>query len=388
MKSRPKSLIKKLLTQGLISVCAIGGVSTAYAQAYQRFTNITYSNPAALNIVKQYQMIIGGAEIFLNSQFTGSYGSTPGSITSRTANFLPYGRLAMRLSPEVVIALDITQPLFLDFDYPRPSFIDRATIDTRLRDVDYSPRISWQATKKLALGIGLNFNNIYEALFTFRVAPNGTLTNRGSAWGTGWNVGLLYNPMLGTYAGLSYYSQIIQHVNGKSTWGTLTNNYNAATVLVPATINANLTQFVKRNWLFNANIRYTFWKPLRYLNIQNTALPGANKTVTIPEFFYNNFVYSVGTKYDFNDTWSGLGYVEINPNVQPLAYRGLGFVTSTAYIFGVGGEYAIQQGLKARFVYGHSFAHPQIHRQYSTGLALGRVNLVGNSFDLSITYDL
>src|SRR5690606_38506623 len=110
---------------------------------------------------------------------------------------------------------DITQPLFLDFEYPSPSFIDRATIDTRLRSVDYSPRVSWQVNEKLAVGAGLNINNIYEALFSFRVNPFGTLTNRGDSWGLGWNVGALYSPKLGTYLGLSYFSKIIHHLDGK-----------------------------------------------------------------------------------------------------------------------------------------------------------------------------
>lgn len=382
------SVRKNLLLTSLICIGAIASASIAHAQSYQRFAGLNYSNPAALNIIKQFEMTVGGSETLLNSQFTGSYAGTPGSITSRTSNFLPYGRIATRVSPDVVISLDVTQPLFLDFAYPSPSFVDRATINTRLRDIDYSPRVSWQVHPKVALGLGLNFNNIYDATFSFRVAPFGTLSVKGTSWGVGWNAGAVYNPMLGTYAGLSYYSQIIQHLQGQSTWGSLVNNYTKATILVPAIINANLVQYVKPNWLFNATVRYTFWSPLRYLNIQNTALPGVNKTVTIPEFFFNNFVYSLGTKYEFNDKWAGLGQLELNPNVQPLAYRGLGFVSSTAFIVAAGGEYTIQKGLKAKFVYGHSFAHPQIDRQYPTGLAQGRVNLVGNSYDLSFTYSI
>ena len=387
MKSLSKPFTRKVLISSLLGLSIVSCMSMVHAQSYQRYTNINYSNPAALRIVKNYQIMLGGSTILFNAQFNGSFGGTPGSITSRTTNFLPYGRIAVRLNPRVVVALDITQPLFLDFDYPSPSFIDTASIKTRLRSVDYSPRVSWAVNDQLSLGAGLNFNNVYDATFTFRVAPLGTLANRGSSWGLGWNVGALYSPKLGTYAGLSYYSKIVQHISGKSTWGPLVNNYNKASIPAPAVINASLTQFVSKKWLFNANVRYVFWDTLRYLNIQNSALPGANKTITIPEFFYNNFVYSLGTKYDINETWSALGYVEVNPKPQALAYRGLGFVSSTAFIFGVGGEYTIQEGLKAKFTYGHSSAVPQINRRYATGLALGRANLVGNSFDLAITYD-
>ena len=381
--------MKTLIKCAAISLGGIStllALSTVHATSYQIFANIAFSNPAALNSIQDGELIIGGSTVDTRFHFTGTAAGVGGTATSNTTDLLPYGRIAMRLSPKFVASLDITQPYYTNIEYPRNSVVALFATETFIRDTNFSPKLSYQATQRLALGIGFDANQLYNAQLNFSVPPFGTLVNRADSWAYGWDIGLFYVIRPSTFLNLSYYSKIIQHAEGVSTWGPLTNNGLSADVKIPATYIANIVQMLSPVWALSATVRYSQWETLRYTVIQDTAL-GA--TVTVPDLFFNNVSTELATHYQINDKWGTLAAIDYEPNVQPTATRSVGLPTYTRIIPAVGAEYALSKGLKAKLIYAHVFSKPPIDMSIATGQHIhGHEYVNADAFDFSINYDV
>lgn|SRR3990167_6038793 len=366
----------------LFCAIAVATMSSAYALTYQSFIGTAFDNPANLSLIKQNQILLGATDIDKNAHFVGTLATTSGTVTSKTNTFLPYGRFATRLSEQFVVGVNISQPLFTNLQYPRGSFINSLAVDTEIRDYDISPRMSYQVTKDLALGLGINFNHLFKTRLNFNIAPFGLLANHADSWAKGWDAGLFYAIKYGTYLSASYYSKIVQSASGRSTWGS-TVTRTKTSVIIPATLTGDLIQYFSKQWLIDAQLRFIQWSPVQYTVLDSTAAGN----ITLTQKFHNTFEYGLSTKYDFNDQWSGLGTLVYSPASQITAYRSLSLPSFRAWIAGLGGEYNTGKGLKAKLVYLHVFDHPPINTATSSGLLVGRLNVVSNVLDLSLIYD-
>ena len=290
-----KKLLKHatLSLSGLVSLIAF---TNSHATSYQIFTPAAYANPAALNSVKEAELILGGTTLVSSLHFSGTAAGVTGSTTSNTTDLMPYGRVAFRLSPKIVVGLDISQPFYTNIQYPTTSFLAPFAIGTVLRDTDYNPKISYQVNPRLALGVGLDAHNFYNGQLNFAIPPFGDMTNKANSWAYGWDVGAFFVATPATFLNLSYFSQVIEHASGQSKWGPLVNNHFSADVKFPATTIANVIQMLSPKWALSATLRYSQWNLLRYLVLQKTALPGG-PTLAIPDQFFNNFTAQLATHY-------------------------------------------------------------------------------------------
>lgn len=376
----------KLSALSLGGAVSLMALTNTYATSYQIFTDNNFANPAALNSVKHEEIILGGMTLFSRFHFTGTAAGVSGTATSNTTDFLPYGRFAVRLSPKFVASLDITQPYFTDIRYPRNSIVNLFATETFIRDTNYSPKLSYQATDKLAVGAGIDANNLYNGQLNFDFPPAGVLTNKADSWAYGYDLGLFYVVTPATFLNLAYYSQIVQHANGRSNWGALTSNTLQADVKLPATSIVNLVQMLSMKWALSATVRYVQWNTVKYTVIQNTAL---GKNLTIPYFFYNNISTELATHYQINEKWGALGAIDYEPNVQPTFTRNPGLPTYTRVIPAIGAEYELNKGLKAKLVYAHVFSKPPINMTIATGAHIqGHEYLNADAWDFSINYDI
>ncbi len=377
--------MKKLFRLSAISLSSLLLLSTnANATSYQIFSDLNFSNPAALNSIQKQEFVIGGTGVFQTFHFTGTALGVNGSTTSNTNDLLPYARAATRLSPKVVLSFDITQPYFTNIQYPQYSFINAFATETVIRDYNYSPKLSFQVNDRLALGVGFDANNLYNGQLNFAVPPNGNMTNKASSWAYGFDLGLFYTITRATFLNLSYYSKIVQHASGTSTWGSLVNSSLSADVKLPATWIINLVQLVNPRWALSATVRYAQWDTLRYTVLQNTPIG----TITVPDHFYNNVSTEIATHYQFNNQWAGLAAFDYEPNVQPTYTRNPGLPTYTRYYPAIGAEYEFIKGLKAKLIYAYVWSRAPINMNIAPGVHIqGHDPLHANVIDFSLTYD-
>lgn len=379
--------MKKLIKYSLLPISSFFlGMNAVHATSYQIFADLNFSNPAALNSVKNDQLVIGGMVLSSQFRFNGTAAGASGTATSNTTDVLPYGRIAKRIAPRLVASFDVTQPYYTNIQYPVNSIVNAFATSTVIRDTNYSPKLSYQVTDRLALGVGIDANYLYNAQLNFAVPPFGNLTNKASSWAMGWDMGLFYVITPATFLNLSFYSKIVQHAYGQSTWGPFQNNSTSADVKLPATTTVNLIQMLSPRWALSGTVRYAEWSTLRYTVIQNSA---ATNVITVPALFFNNISAELATHYQINNKWGILGAFEYEPNVQPTSTRNVGLPTYTRYIPAVGADYELTKGLKAKFIYAYINSRPPISMSIAPGVtAQGRESVNANAFDFSLTYDI
>lgn len=357
-----------------------------YAAGYQKFYGIGYDNPALLKNVKKMDVIVG--DTYLNNTyiFRGSNGPLVGTATSHQVDNFPYGRIAYRINEKVVVGIDVARLAYVNIQFPIGSILQRATTASILKNIDYSPRISIALNPKLAIGLGINANNMYEAKLNFVSPPNGNLVNSGSGWSYGWNIGGVYTFSPKTILGITYYSNINHNLKGSSYWGAITNNnFQFINVPIPAVLAFNLIQTINDKFMVSAILRYQMWSTFQYLVLQNTAL---GKNVVVEEKYNNSWIGILLGKYKFTDKFAGILGAEYDTSPQDTIYRGAGLPTYKLWAFIIGGEYAITKSFSTKLIYARAYSNPPISKPGALGLISGRENITGNTVDLSFTYHI
>lgn len=360
----------------------ITSLQNCYAAAYQLFNNIAYDNPAKLNTVGKYEAILGATILQPNLVFEGRNGPLFGGTSSREITLIPYGRYAARVSSKIVLGIDVTSYQFTSIEYPLDSLLNTLSSGTNLRSYDISPRISYQITKALAMGVGFLADNLYYSTLN-RVIRSNELINLGDDWAYGWTAGLSYAFTKATTVNLGYTSALLHTPRGPSTWdGLYSPNYTSGAP-VPAVYTVNVAQTVKP-WVFNFTGRYVIWGINETLNLKNTALG----TFHFPTRYNNSVIGQVTARYQVNDKWGFLGSSFYETNPQPTKYRSVGLPTYSLFSLGVGADYAVTKTLTLKLLYGHVFSNPPIDTQGPIGPVKGEVDIDGNMIDLSLNYKL
>ena len=357
----------------------------SYAVAYQHFYIIGYDNPAALNKVKDLQLIMGGTTVFPNFHWSGCDGPICGTASSHSRYLLPYGRIAKRLTPKIVLGADYVSFAQTRIHFPADSVIRFSVIDLVVEDDDFSPRISYAINQKLAVGAGININRLNNIEVNFAVPPFGQLTNRYYSTALGWNAGVNYALTKTATLNLSYYSKIIHHGKGTSIWGPFTTRLKGNGP-IPAVSTINLVKIFTPKFLMTATARYIQWGVFSNYVLQNTAL---GSTIAIPVKYYNSWYWLLLGRYQLNEKWALSSAVVYETSPQSTPPRVIAFPTDKEWAGFAGVEYEITKQLSTKFVVGHAFSFANIHRpSVVSGQAVGHNNLFGNIFDLSFTLNL
>jgi long-chain fatty acid transport protein len=378
--------MKKIAKNIIALVLLILPATTLFASSYQRFYNLAYSNPATLNQVDTLELQTNGILIDSMHEYSGTDGPLSGTATSQTYTFYPYGRIAIRIDPKLVVGVDITHLTFFDIEFPEDAFVRFSATDTILKDVNIAPQFSYQLTDKLALGAGLNFDRVYESEISFDAPPNGELINQSSGWAHGWDVGLSYKLLPKTTVNLSYFSEIVSHPSGISTWGPFTNDaFRFDSVPIPAVFILDVRQKFNDQLSGFVVVRYQLWHIFKSLILENTAL---GRTELIPTNYNNTWVGLTGLNYKINDKWSTLGGVEYDSNPVSTTYRYIGGPAYSARSAFIGLEHNFTKSFKARILYTYVYTKPPIERDTVRGPVIGDERIVNQIVDLTFTYHI
>lgn len=114
--------------------------------------------------------------------------------------------------------------------------------------------MSFQLTKKIAIGAGLLADRLYYSELN-RFLPPSELINLGTDWAYGWTSGLYYTFNKMTALNFSYTSPIYHMCRGTSTWGNLRSNNYCSNVPLPAVYSLGVTHTINP-WEFEGTLRY------------------------------------------------------------------------------------------------------------------------------------
>ncbi|HRD70038.1 MAG TPA: outer membrane protein transport protein [Legionella sp.] len=389
----------RILPAGLMCLFALN----AHANVLQYFTGISYNNPSELFKIKESTFLIGGTGFYADLKFTGSvlnfntleYGSGVGH--SRTYTVLPYGRIAKRLNEKAVFAIDVTEPFNSNLNWGNEAFTRYANTQNYLLDVDVSPKISYELTKQLQVGGGLNFNflrnNEVNWAFPTGQFTSDILVNKSSSFGLGFNLGATYIINQTNFLGLIYYSKIKQNTDGYSKLGSRYSNNYLFSFNMPATTILSYTHIFNPSWLVSMQLFQSQWDANQFVRLFNTAAPPPNSDFVFQMGFSKSYAYLLAVRNQFNEKL-GLtlaGMIDDGPERDNL--RTITFPSDTQYFIGLVGDYHFTPKTSMELLYGHVFSNTSIQNRVTINNAsipftTGKVNINANVIDLKLKIEM
>ncbi|RKX32441.1 MAG: aromatic hydrocarbon degradation protein [Verrucomicrobia bacterium] len=328
------------------------GIGTAFsASAEAKDASTIFYNPAGLTRLDR-QELVGAVNVIVLSggyvdegsttagfiPISGGNGGNPGGATP-----IPTLYYALPISDSLVAGFGMHVPFGLSTSYDEGWVGRYHGLNTELATINLNPSIGLKLTESLSIGFGFSYQYV-EATFTNAIdfglagwameipgfAPgsaDGAVAVEGSNWGTGYNFGILWEPMAGARFGLAYRSQIGNTVTGDATFADVPAPFQpifydqgfTAALDLPASISGNFFYQVDSHWSVMADITWTNWDVLQeiVINFEDPLTP----TATLPQHWNNSFIYSGGVHYSAGNLTYKLGLAFDETPIPSPEYR-------------------------------------------------------------------
>lgn len=371
------------------SLCLASVVITAHAGAFSLYTEssataignyaagiaaeandaaIGWYNPAGLVLIKEPQLVVGGAGVFPKSQLSGqaSYQSPidplPGGPLTYQQSFVdlngareavvPFVHYARPLANGLAFGLSVVSPFGLSTDWGEHSPLRYSATYTEMKTLTIAPELGANLTPHLSLGAGLDlqyarvtFNTVVgaPALLDFLAGFDPSISatqydslsyNTGDSFGIGMHAGILalFNEAH-TRFGINYQSKIEHIFQGYSRLsGPLASggnvfdpsSFNPEAVLqsnvlrsspinLPDMLTLSLYQDLNPHLALLGSIVYTGWAKFKTIGLINIAAPVPNAVgdlspgianIDSVKNFKNTARFALGANYRLNELWA------------------------------------------------------------------------------------
>lgn len=272
-----------------------------------------YYNPASMVNLPSLEISGGLAYIPLKITYSGTVGTSPLAIkaSSNTHNFIPNFHLVYPFLQRYAFGFGATVPFGLKTEYPLNNPIAGAATTTDLKTVNLNPSFAMRISNYLALGAGVDVlygQATYDSAITFMI-PAPTIHNTLSAWGYGWNAGVLFFVNPGVRLSLSYRSKITLDGKGTSESARVRNNDLHAQFNFPATTMFGLYAEINRKLAILFSADYTQWSVFDNLILHNVVVNGQPEVIGIHENYRNTWNFAAGLHYRlFRDLMLKVGF--------------------------------------------------------------------------------
>lgn len=377
---------------------SLQGDALAGAAAANNDVSALFINPATLSTLKSGQAYFGGNEIMPNVKMSNGTGihtvNTPGlppsSLTapvigqtsqpsvSKSA-FVPDGYFGMRFNDRLTGGIGLAAPFGLTTKYYDDSVLRFAAVYSSVKTIDVIPSIAYQIDDQWAIGLGLeaqymkaifsNFNGPYTSIPVLDqfVASNFPTYLKGSGWGFGGILGVMFKPDCLTRIGLAYRTQIAetligtgqQYVSPGATVPAPSQDFlfNADTNVEAATRTpAILTLGVARdidNFTVKATAQVNFWRTFNQLTINMPQAFATNSTIQTR--WRNAWFASLGADYRFDCMFTLRAGVAYDQSPTRDEFRDPRIPDANRYWLTLGGTYQATKQLSFDGVYEHIF---------------------------------
>ncbi len=386
-----------------------------------------FFNPAGMSRLKGKQVSVAGSFIKPTAKFSDTGSATALAQTSKGGNggdagsltLVPNTYMVTEIDPALRFGLGINVPFGLKTEYD-PTWVGRfQAITSKIQTVNLNPSLSYQASDKVSLGIGLNYQHIsgdltsavnYSALAAavpavFAAVGAGkegvsTISGSDSAWG--YNFGALFNVTPDTRIGVAYRSKIKYNLKGTVSFtnepaamagvpalhSRVANGDVTLPINMPDTVSISGFHQLNDQWDLMADATRTGWGTLQQLKIDRA--DGTNLQ-TVQENWKNTWRFAVGASYHYNEQWMARVGVAYDQTPVPDANRTARIPDSNRTWLALGGQYKTSASGKVDFGYAHLFmSDASISNKQNVPGTSANGDLVGtytNSVDiLSVQY--
>ena len=331
------------------------GLGNAYAgqAAAAEDASTIHFNPAGLVYVDGRQWVLAGNLRLPATRFTND-GASSLSLgnggDAGTTMFVPSAYLATDLTPEVKFGLGINTPFGLDIDYDAPWSGQTQAIASRIRTVNINPSLAWRVNPRLALGAGLNWQEIDAKLTRSLTAPAVTpATLKADDASPGWNLGLIWDVDGFTRLGLAYRSGIAHRLRGK-----LDGVPARLDIDLPDSLSLSLWHRLNPRWEILADLTRSGWSSYDRLEILRAA--DGVPLLLNDENWEDAWRLALGVNYRHSREWTWrLGVAYDETPVTDAQHRTPRIPDADRTWLAMGGQYRFGPHSAMDFGYAHVF---------------------------------
>ena len=303
---------------------ASAGYAYAGVAAAAQDASTVFFNPAGMALLSGNQLQVGAHYIIPTAEFENQGSTTVLGAPLTGGNGGDGGEPALvpnlfymhSFSDQWKAGIGITAPYGLVTEYDDGWVGRYYALKSELATLNINPSVAYKINDQWSLGVGVSFERAEAeltnaidwgtALFasgqpvppTISQNLDGTAKIEGDDWGVGTNVGLIFEPLVGTRLGLHYRSQIEHTLTGDATFNTpaaaaplaaavgRVNTTVSADVTLPETVSFSAYHAFNERWVILADVTWTKWSRLDELRIK----------------FDNGAADSFDT-LDWDDTW-------------------------------------------------------------------------------------
>jgi long-chain fatty acid transport protein len=270
-----------------------------------------YYNPAGITQLDGHDMSLG---VYLISTDVGFQSATGGSA-STDSDFQAVPQIYYTYSPAdspLSFGLGMYAPYGLGIDYGRYTPFPTAAQDGELAYISVNPVVAWELAPCLSVAAGLTMN-YSEVRFERRIGLMPVFDEfqvEGDGYATGFNLGVLWQPVDEWSFGLNYRSPTEIDYEGRSITapvppfggGTPTE----ASLHFPQFIVGGVSYRPNDDWNFEFNLDWTDWDQVNDSVFVGTF--GGNQT--FPFRYESTFMYNFGVTRQLGDGWFvSAGYI-------------------------------------------------------------------------------
>jgi long-chain fatty acid transport protein len=301
-----------------------------------------YYNPAGISQLDGINASAGFYGIFLNSHYQNGSDSVN---TRQKLLAIPQLFLTARL-PEtpVTVGLGVYAPFGLGLEWPdNAPFLASPNVPKKaqIEFITINPVMAWKPLKTLSISAGPTFNFV-ETEFIFRPfgSPANTLRFRGRDDDTGFNAGVLWQPLKQHSFGVSYHSETTMKLVGHSETQIQVPPLLPAPFTESAGVRISFPQSVRfgysyrptEQWNFELNADWTDWSVVKTFAL-NKSVTGLQ---TVPLEWRSSWFYELGTTRYLKSGWrvSG-GYTFARSSVPTSTFNPI-VPDSDRHVFAIG----------------------------------------------------
>jgi long-chain fatty acid transport protein len=274
-----------------------------------------FYNPAGLNQLKTPQVYVGS---FLNYPDRNFSGDGQDSQTNHRLYKSLTTYIAIPVHDRVALGIGFFSPFGMGTAWP-PTWAGRyLTTYSSLQTYTLNPVVSFKVLDNLSLAAGVDFlwsrvrlqRKTPVVIPRIGTLPDGEIKLSGDGNGTGYNFGLLYEPLSGLKLGVAYRSQIAVTHYGDLTTALpqplpTSSLLGSAGIKYPASLTMGISSSQLKPFAFEFDATWTGWSSYAKLktNLDMPILVNGvmTNTVTIPKNWHDAWAFRFGANYEIRE---------------------------------------------------------------------------------------
>jgi long-chain fatty acid transport protein len=274
-----------------------------------------FYNPAGLNQLKRAQVYVGSFLNYPDREFSG--GGQESETNHRLYRSLTT-YIAIPAHERIALGIGFFSPFGLGTAWP-PTWAGRyLTTYSSLKTYTLNPVISLKVLEGLSVAVGVDFiwskvqlKRKTPVVFQGVSYPDGEVRLDGAGNGTGYNFGLLFEPLSGVKLGVAYRSKITVTHDGDLTtklpapFSTTSSVMGSADVTFPPSVTMGISYSRFVPFTFEFDTTWTGWSSYSKLqtSLDTPVLVNGvlTPTVTTPKSWHDAWAFRFGANYEIKE---------------------------------------------------------------------------------------